>query len=106
MVLGFLAVEGPGYITAETSKIHGNAGGKGNAFVGRPENHVEFNAAFLAGSEKRLSVEGPKLVKKRTGIEEPGIEEIGGETSGLGFKRRTSASRANSMNCCLVDCMM
>ena len=86
VVLGFLAVEGPGHVAAEAGEIHGHGGGQRDALVGGPEDHVELDAAGVAGSQKRLRVELAEAVEQGTGVEEAGVEEVRRETAGLGLE--------------------
>ena len=86
MVLGLLAVEGPGSVAAEAGEVHRDARRKGDALVGRPEDHVELDAALIAGGEERFGVESAETVEQRAGVEESRVEEVGRQAPGLGLE--------------------
>ena len=46
MVLGFLAVVGPGQVAPQARQLDGQCRGQRDAFVGRAEDHVELRAAL------------------------------------------------------------
>ena len=74
------------HVAAEAGEIHGHGGGQRDALVGGPEDHVELDAAGVAGSQKRLRVELAEAVEQGTGVEEAGVEEVRRETAGLGLE--------------------
>ena len=86
MVLGFLAVEGPGHVAAQACEVHGHRRDERNALVGRPEEHVEVDAAGLFGLKQRLGVVGAELIEEAAGVEETGIEEVGAHAARLGLE--------------------
>ena len=54
-------------------------GGQGYAFVGRSEQHIEFQSAFDNG----LSVITSQAGQSRTGIEQTGIKKVRTDPTGL-----------------------
>ena len=86
VVLGFLAVEGPGHVAAEAREVDGDGRGERNALVGGPEDHVEFDAALFLGGQEGLRVKLTETVQKGAGVEQAGVEEVRRKTPGLGFE--------------------
>ena len=80
MVLGFLAVKAPRQVTlVMLSQRDGCRRRQRNTFVGRPEDHIEIDAAV----GNSCGVEAAQLCQRRATVEQSGIEEVGAGAPGL-----------------------
>ena len=74
------AIERDGHVAlGDVGERDRGCGGQRDAFVGRPEQHVEGDA----GSERRLRVRAPERGERRARIDHPGVEEIRTHAAGL-----------------------
>ncbi len=80
MILGFLAVEGPGHIAL---MVLGQGDGSGrdqwNALVGRPEQQVELQP----GLHQCAGIAGAQGCHRDAVAEQAGVEEVGADTAGF-----------------------
>jgi len=80
----FLAVECKRHIGPEIRERDSRGRRERDALVGRSEQHVELHAPFGARREQRLRIETRQRSQQRTTVEEPRIEEVRRQPSGLG----------------------
>jgi hypothetical protein len=80
MILGFLAIEGPGHAAMVVlGQRHRGGGGERNSLVGRAEQHVELKARARERGGVALAEHGDGFAV----IEQPRIEEVRALATGL-----------------------